>query len=351
MIKSIALIAVFMGALPFLLGLFYTGFLSGEDKERNNILLHMAAGYMIMFGLFELVALPLSFMRQSLSLLTGVYGGVLILIALVSLAMNYRRIPRVAAQMFCSVKNFTLCIWAQLALIVMQIFVYMRYQYVNSDDSFFVASATTSLATDTIFAYNPYTGAEYAKLPTRYVLSPFYAFTATVGKVTKTHPAIVAHLVFMILFLLLAYAVYALVGRALFVYDMEKTGYFLILASGLHMFSAYSERTSGLFLLIRLWQGKAILAGILLPMILYMALRIYFKPCKTEESRADWILLFFLMSACCMVSSMGVMLGAVMLGILALYFAFRQKNARRLCYAVLCCLPNLLCAGIYLVIK
>ena len=58
--------------------------------------------------------------------------------------------------------------------------------------------------------------------------------------------------------------VYALIGRNLFHGDKEKTGYFLILVTMLTIFSGYSERTSGLFLLIRLWQGKAFLAGILL---------------------------------------------------------------------------------------
>ena len=51
MIKNMALLLVVLGIVPFLLGLFYTGFI---EKEKNNILLHMAAGYVIMFGLFEL---------------------------------------------------------------------------------------------------------------------------------------------------------------------------------------------------------------------------------------------------------------------------------------------------------
>ena len=50
MIKSMAFIAVFLGAVPFLLGLFYTRFI---EEEKNNLLLQMAAGYMILFGLFE----------------------------------------------------------------------------------------------------------------------------------------------------------------------------------------------------------------------------------------------------------------------------------------------------------
>lgn len=346
-----ALIAVFMGALPFLLGLFYTGFLPDTEKERDNILLHMAAGYVIMFGLFEIAALPLSFMKKPLSLLIGIYGGSLLLLAAASLVLNYKRIGKVLAGIFYAVKNFTLCIWAQFAFIIMQVFVYIRYQYSNADDSFFVASATTSLATDTIFAYDPYTGMEYAKIPARYVLSPFYAFTATVSRATDTHPAIVAHSVFMILFLLLAYAVFALIGRALFDRDMEKSGYFLLVVSALHVFAGYSERTSGLFLLIRLWQGKAILAGILLPMILYLVIRIYSNGEGVKENGADFVLLFLLMAACCMVSSMGVILGAIMLGIFGIVAALVKKNIRFLVPAAACCLPNLLCAGIYLIIR
>lgn len=344
MIKSMAMISVFMGAVPFLLGLFYTRF---AEEEKNNPLFHIAAGYIMMFGLFEILALPMIWLRQPLSLLANLYAGILLAGSVTSFALNWRRLPEIFINALRAVREFTLCIWAQLALIVGQAFVYARYQYANADDSFFVAAASTALSTNTIFAYNPYTGAVYKSLPSRYVLSPFYAFTATMSKLTDTHPAILAHSVFMILFLLLAYAVYALIGRALFERDMEKLGYFMVLAAALNIFAAYSERTSGLFLLIRLWQGKAILAGILLPMILYMALRIFIQ----EGRRADYWLLFALMWACCMVSSMGIMLGAVMLGIIGLLFAWRKKSVKVLLCSFLCCLPNLFCASVYLLIR
>lgn len=344
MIKSMALIAVVLGVVPFLLGLLFTRFV---EEEKNNLLFHMASGYMIMFGLFEIVALPFIWQRQSLSLLIAVYGGIVLVLSVISLVWNVKRIPEICKDAICSIKNFTFCIWAQLAVICGQIWIYSRYQYANADDSFYVAAATTALSTDTILAYKPYTGVLYEHLPSRYVLSPIYAFTAVISKVTDTHPAILTHSVFMILFLLLAYAVYALLGRALFHYDMEKTGYFLILVSALNIFAAYSEETSGLFLLVRLWQGKAILAGILLPMILYLGIRIF----MLEGKRADWILLAVVLCACCMVSSMGIMLGAIMLGILGILFAWRKKSIRLLLYSALCCLPNLLCAVIYLVIR
>ena len=153
----------------------------------------------------------------------------------------------------------------------------------------------------------------------------------------------------MIVFLLLAYAVYTLIGRMLFGKDMEKTGYFLVLVSALLIFSAYSERTGGLFLLIRLWQGKAILAGVLLPLVFYMAVRTLGLMDGTGRAGVlDWVLLFLLMCACCAVSSMGVILGAIMFGILGILAAAKQKNLRLLAYSVCCCLPNILCGGLYL---
>ena len=360
MVKSMALAVLFLGVLPFLLGLLYTGFAEAEgtvsarkwagiNRERENILLHMASGYIIMFGLFWLAALPLIWLRQTLSLLTGIYGGVLLLAAVFSLIRNRKRLLKVLSNAVQSVRSFTLCIWAQSVLILGQIFVYLRYQYANADDSFFVASATTSLATNTVFSFNPYTGTAYTKLPARYVLSPFYAFTAVASKVTGIHPAIMAHVVFMIAFLLLAYAVYALIGRMLLGKDMEKTGYFLVIVSALLIFSAYSERTAGLFLLIRLWQGKAILAGVLLPFVFYQAVRVFgLLEDIGEAAVPDWALMFFSMCACCMVSSMGVILGAVMFGILGILAAAKHKNIWLLMFTGVCCLPNLLCAGLYL---
>ena len=52
-----------------------------------------------------------------------------------------------------------------------------------------------------------------------------------------------------------------------------------------------------------------------------------------------------------MVSSMGIMLGAIMLGIFGFLNVIRNKNIKELCCTLLCCVPNLICAGIYLIIR
>ena len=101
-----ALIAVVLGVVPFLLGLLYTRFV---EEEKNNLLLHMASGYMIMFGLFEIVALPLIWQRQSLSLLIAIYGGLLLVLSVISFVWNVKRLPEIFRNVVCSIKNFTFC--------------------------------------------------------------------------------------------------------------------------------------------------------------------------------------------------------------------------------------------------
>ena len=82
-------------------------------------------------------------------------------------------------------------------LILIQLVVVVLYAHMDEDDAFYVGTATTAVETDTLYAYNPYTGAAYNVLPSRYILSPFPAFLAVTSRLCGgLHPAIVAHTVF-----------------------------------------------------------------------------------------------------------------------------------------------------------
>ena len=187
---------------------------------------------------------------------------------------------------------------------------------------------------------------EYATLPTRYVLSPFFSFVAFLSRISGVHPAVTAHVVLAATLIILSYAVYALLGRKLFSGQPAQAAYFLFFVILLTLFSGYTVYTQGMFTLVRIWQGKAVLCAILVPMAFYMMLHLW----EGESVRADWLFLLLLMCACCMVSSMGIMLGAVMLGIFGILSAARNKSIKMLIYTALCCIPNMIRAAIYLAI-
>ncbi len=92
MLKTLILLAVFLLFVPFLLGLLITRF---TEREKNNVMFNLVAGYILALGLFELLALPLIYGRQSLSLLTKLYGGILFAGAALSLIFNYKRLYQV----------------------------------------------------------------------------------------------------------------------------------------------------------------------------------------------------------------------------------------------------------------
>ena len=59
-------------------------------------------------------------------------------------------------------------------LILFQLVVVVLYAHMDEDDAFYVGTATTAVETDSLYAYNPYTGAAYNVLPSRYILSPVF---------------------------------------------------------------------------------------------------------------------------------------------------------------------------------
>jgi hypothetical protein len=224
---------------------------------------------------------------------------------------------------------------------------YVGYTHSDEDDAFYVATATTSVSTNTLFQIDPYSGDAYDTFPARYVLSPFPLLIAVISRLFGFHTLIFAHTILPLLLLPLSYVVCTLLGYELFQKNREKTAYFVLFASVIQMFAYTTTHTQGTVLLLRLWQGKAVLASILLPFVFYLGIRMV----ERELEKSDWIFMLCLMLACCMVSSMGIMLGAIMAGILGLLAAFYKKNIWLIFKVVLCCIPNLLFSCIYLIIR
>lgn len=343
-IINIAALFFLLLIVPWVIGMIYTRFL---PEERKGCLLSWVAGYIILWGLFEIIALPLIFQRESLGLLCMVYGGAACLLMVVAFALNWRGMVSALRGSIGSLKGVSPVGWGNVLLILGQAYMYARYVHIDDDDAFYVGAASTAVATDTIFSVNPYTGAEYGTLPSRYVLSPFFSFVAFLSRVSRVHPAITAHVVMAAILVLVSYGVYALIAKRLFPDQRKYAEYFLFFLILVIMFSGYTVYTQGMFTLVRIWQGKAVFCAILAPMVCYLMLQLF----SGQAAVADWCLAFLLMCACCMVSSMGIMLGAIMLGTFGIVYTVRERNLKPLLYTVLCCLPNLVCAGIYLLVR
>lgn len=334
---------------PFLTG---SLFLSFFDRKETGFAMRTVTGYLVMFSIFEVLTVPLTILRVPYHVLVWMAGFIYGMLSLWSIWKCRGEIFREFIKAIKSSYRQPWTMYAAVLLVAAQALAYVCLMTTDLDDAYYVAAATTAIHYDTLYLNSPYTGMAVETLNLRYVLSPFPMFLAFISTCTGIAPAVMAHTVLPVFLVSLAYMVYYLLGGILFsgktARDVTRQkGLFLLLLSLIHIYSYYSVYTQGTFMLIRIWQGKAVLASVLLPCLFYMS----YKAMARNQEKGDWILLFFCTVSCTMVSSMGVALAPVMLGILALLFGVFKGNWRNVRNAVICCVPCVIIGALYLLLK
>lgn len=178
-------------------------------------------------------------------------------------------------------------------------------------------------------------------------MSPFPIFLAVISSLVGLHPAIVAHVIFPVVFIFMAYLVLYQYAKRWFPEDEHARGIFMIFCAVLIWFSAYSVYNSENFQMIRIWQGKACLASVFLPLLLYLGIGIILE----KEQEYPWLLLLLADISCCLLSSMGIILACMMLVILLIMGLVRFHSLQKAACTALCCLPSLLLGLVYIMIR
>ena len=96
------------------------------------------------------------------------------------------------------------------------------------------------------------------------------------------------------------------------------------------------------------WLGRAIFAGIILPLIW----RISFDAMNKEQNKInDWISLLFSVLAGCLCSQMAVPLIGISVGTLSLITSIRDKKISYILKSIICIVPCIIVGITYLIIK
>ncbi len=308
----------------------------------------LLAGCLFLFSAAELMSLCAFLLKSSLHSLVICYGIVTGAAALFGAVRTWKNRPwQPAGAEERGLRRISLYFLAALLVIAVQIAVVVLYAHFDADDAFYVSTGTTAVETDTVFRVNGYTGVPYHMLPRRYILSPFPIFLAVISQLSGgLHPAIMAHTVFPAVFLILVYTVLYRLAHRWFPDDRNARGIFLLLAAVLSWFSAYSVYNTGTFQMVRLWQGKAVLAAFLLPLIFYLSLSTVLE----EEPKYSWLLLLMANISCCLLTSMGILLAPLMMGIFLLLGLLRFRSLKRTLAGFACCLPSVILGIVYILI-
>lgn len=348
--------------------------LADETDRPRSVGEYLLAGYVLLFAIMELLTLPMIFLKVPFHVLAVIFGAVALVLGGTGtweLYRNYKKDQREALsqgtenkkvpekplakksamsnvrRLLSGRNGVSWTFVVALVLILAQIAVVVLFAHMDADDVFYVGTAVTDVDTDTLYTISPYTGNPYTRLPKRYVLSPFPEFLAVISRLLGGfHPAIVAHTVFPAVFLALVYLVLYEYSRRFFKENVEARGTFLILSVLLLSFCGFSVYNSGTFAMIRIWQGKALLAGVFLPWLFLLCMEVLLK----ERGRYPWSLLFLTNGACCLLSSMGIMLAPLMMGIFLLISLVKFRDLHRFLKGLVCCMPSLLLGMVYILV-
>lgn len=319
-----------------------------RKKETYTLGESFLMGYVLLFAMSEVLILPLLFLKASLHVLTAAYGVLSGAAAVWGGICLFKERTRLVSQIGEGIKKASPYLWAAVVLIGVQIYVVVRYAHMDADDSFYVGAASAAVYSDTIFVINPYTGMPYPSLPSRYVLSPFPVFLAVISQLLgDLHPAITAHTVFPAVFFPMIYLIFHQFGKKWFKGEKSAQGIFLVFTALLSWFAGFSVYNGGNFQMVRIWQGKALLAAGFLPLLIYLCLCILME--KNREY--PWAILTMANLACCLLSSMGVMLAPLVTGCFSLLSLIRFREGKRFGAGLLCCVPSLILGLAYLLIK
>ena len=337
------LLVLWMLTVPVLIGTLVINQLF--KAKETDLLLAVACGFICMFAIFYILVMPMLLLKVSLQILVICWSFLMLCLSITSLVMNRKRLKEILSYNLLQMKMLPKIAIIVIVLVMAQAFVSSWYVHEDADDAFFVAAATTAVSTNSILEFDPYTGLSLDVYPARYVFSPFPIFIALLSKILMLHPAIVAHTVLPAVLIPLSYIILAVLGKKLFPDRPSSVMLFLLFICVLNVFGNTSVYTNSSFLLFRIWQGKAVLANIVLPAILYFSFCAMSEPNK----RGEWIILVACVLSAILASSMGIILAPIMIVCLGFVFAMQNKKLSTFALSIACCIPCIACGVISLV--
>lgn len=233
---------------------------------------------------------------------------------------------------------------AAALLIFLQAFVPAYYQHIDDDDSRFVSEEVSAVVHDTMLKDDPISDRfmYWDMGETRKDLaSPWTMYVAACCRIVNLAPAVFSHTLFPFFMIPICYAVFFMIGCILFRDDREKVFLFLIFLSVLLIWDYTSTHTIGSMLLLRIWQGKALAASFIIPVLLLLFYRIL----QQKESVREMALLPVVSFAGSLVSGIGIVIVSILLAIYGLVDFIYYRNGKKTLAIWMSAAP----CGVYLV--
>lgn len=328
---NIALVLITLLFIPVFVGSVVVRW-SGIDKSLTNSYIF---GFVSIWALIQLITVPLVLLKADFRVV--VLLVIVWIVGMIAYSVHKKCCPQMMIETQTTGQKGAVI--AMLFMIAAVMITSLLLQHTDADDSRFVVNAVDIIKTNKMFLSNPATG-EFLGIwkgeLTKDVTSPWAVYIAFLSKITGIHPTIMAHTIMPISLLVMAYCVFWLLSKEFFGQDITSRSFFVIVMVLLNVYGYYSLYGAETFMMTRIWQGKAVVASVGIPILLLEFLWIY----KENNRKRLYCVLYMTQFALCLMSGMGIVIGAIMAGCYGLIYGISKKNWKMILLIWLSALPN-----------
>lgn len=345
LVIRILLLAVFLFISPVLLGAPWTTLL--PEKNRYRLLACFPIGFFVELAVFQLLEVPIAFLHLPFTLLCWVFAVVVIGASIYGAAYSRKHRPfTVRLPKLNGWETFYLIVF--IGLLGLQLYNgFVRdTTYWSYDDAMYVTYAADTIRYDSIQTIYAYTGIATRFNVTR-ALQGWLYYPAFLSKISSIPVTIMERTILETYDILLAYVVYAYMASVLFA-RKDNGLIFLIILSVLHIYGWYSQYSVTFRLLGPNYQGKAVMAVSVLPLLFTFFIQMLRRP----YSRIIGYLLLLLSATASSLSLFGAVTTAVNTTlVVGLYSLGKRSHHRRLRYIPWGCVLPVMYCGVFFLYK
>lgn len=335
-ILNLLLIPLFLWIICYMVGSLLT------IKKEGTILERFIWGLIGTMALFQLIALPFMYYETSFTPLYILSVSFIVLVICLYIVFcvqkkiknNFKKELLVLYEQRTKTK---ILLWiGTIGLIALQIFSILYFQRPDPDDAYYLAQTNTVLETNYLMNIEPTTGIDAFEQMAAYKLVGHEVLLAVIAKLFRANVAFLCHMIFPIFMIPIHYAIVYELAKVI-TYKYKEI--FVLLSVFVNLFACFSGASAGAFLSYRIWQGKAILVSILLPILLLEFWKIYER--KKVSKWSVFTLILILWAGFC-ATSVGLYLIpiAYFMYTATFFFSYKDiKNSLKLCFPIVLSVP------------
>ena len=332
-------------AIPLNLILFYLfGALILHRKNKPvREGLTFIVGFFAYYTLFFIVCFPFMIKYRPLSWLTMTWVPIVSAVSILSIIINRRNISASCGKILEMIRAHKAVTCVIAVIILIQIVIVTTTYNFTLDAAYYVSNVTTSLETNMINVYDPFTGAWQDHYEVRYLFATYSINDAVMCSILGIPALIQTKLTMSAVVIILVNILYVMIAKCLFRDDAKGVAIMLAMMFLVNMMF-YTIFTSSLFLLTRTYEGKTIVGNLSIVAIFY----IFMLMISEDEIAFPWLSMFIISLGSMTISSSGNMLIPAQLSILAVPYMFMKKTIRPLPKYIACVLPGVAMVLIYI---